>query len=203
MARMSQDIADANCAASRDGGTTFGPAVPMYSLLDCGGLHGHIKVAPDGTVYVPNSSCTSGSGGSQGIAPRHQESRHTIVNQLRYPANPRRHDWLTVGHGLGNHPTEKLFPFGELANNVRGLVDAFAKRIQDQSGPGNVISDSHRHGILHEEHFFELAAEMTVAVEFVVSDEEADKLLALLRQERVSIFYARASAEFGAIEGDR
>jgi len=60
-----------------------------------------------------------------------------------------------------------------------------------------------RHGILHEEHFFELAADMTVAVEFVVSDEEANKLLALLRQERVSIFYARVAAEFGAIEGDR
>ncbi|MGN6332102.1 MAG: sialidase family protein, partial [Motilibacteraceae bacterium] len=53
----SQDIADASCAVSRDGGTTFGPAVPMYSLLDCGGLHGHVKVAPDGTVYVPNKGC--------------------------------------------------------------------------------------------------------------------------------------------------
>jgi PII-like signaling protein len=60
-----------------------------------------------------------------------------------------------------------------------------------------------RHGILHEEHFFELAADMTVAVEFVVNDEEAEKLLDLLRKERVSIFYARAPVEFGAIEGDR
>jgi hypothetical protein len=61
----SQDIADALCATSRDGGVTFGPAVPMYSLLDCGGLHGHVKVAPnDGTVYVPNKSC----GGHQAVA---------------------------------------------------------------------------------------------------------------------------------------
>ena len=30
----------------RDGGTTFGAGVPTYSLLDCGGLHGHVKVAP-------------------------------------------------------------------------------------------------------------------------------------------------------------
>ena len=44
---------------------------------------------------------------------------------------------------------------------------------------------------------------MTVEVEFVVTDEEAGKLLALLQQERVSIFYARVPAEFGAIEGDR
>jgi PII-like signaling protein len=60
-----------------------------------------------------------------------------------------------------------------------------------------------RHGILHEEHFFELAADMTIVVEFVITGEEAEKLLALLWQERVSIFYARFPAEFGAIEGDR
>ncbi len=60
----SQDIADANCAASRDGGVTYGPAVPMYNLTECGGLHGHVKVAPDGTVYVPNKGC----GGNQAVA---------------------------------------------------------------------------------------------------------------------------------------
>ena len=60
-----------------------------------------------------------------------------------------------------------------------------------------------RHGILHEEHFFELAADTTVAVEFVVTEDEALRLLDLLRRERVSVFYARVPAEFGAIEGDR
>jgi hypothetical protein len=59
----SQDVAYASCAVSLDGGLTFGPAVPMYTLADCGGLHGHIKVAPDGTVYVPNKSC----GGEQAV----------------------------------------------------------------------------------------------------------------------------------------
>jgi len=53
----SQDIADASCSTSSDGGTTFGPAVPMYNLTQCGGLHGHVKVGPDGTAYVPNKSC--------------------------------------------------------------------------------------------------------------------------------------------------
>lgn len=53
----SQDIATAFCAASRDGGVTFGAGVPTYSLLDCGGIHGHVKVAPDGTAYLPNRSC--------------------------------------------------------------------------------------------------------------------------------------------------
>lgn len=53
----SQDIVTALCARSDTGGLTFGASVPIYSLADCGGLHGHVKVAPDGTVYVPNSDC--------------------------------------------------------------------------------------------------------------------------------------------------
>ena len=53
----SQDIATAFCAVSRDGGTTFGPGVPTYDLTQCGGLHGHVKVAPDGTAYLPNKGC--------------------------------------------------------------------------------------------------------------------------------------------------
>ena len=53
----SQDAAIAQCARSDDGGLTFGPAVPIYNLTECGGLHGHVKVALDGTVYVPNKGC--------------------------------------------------------------------------------------------------------------------------------------------------
>lgn len=53
----SQDVAIAQCARSDDGGVTFGPAVPIYNISECGGLHGHVKVAPDGTVYVPAKGC--------------------------------------------------------------------------------------------------------------------------------------------------
>ena len=53
----SQDVATAFCARSDTGGATFGAGVPIYTIAQCGGLHGHVKVAPDGTVYVPNSSC--------------------------------------------------------------------------------------------------------------------------------------------------
>lgn len=55
----SQAIVDASCAISLDGGLTYGPAVPIFTLLDCGGIHGHIKVGPDGTAYVPNKNCNS------------------------------------------------------------------------------------------------------------------------------------------------
>ena len=61
----SQDVGeDASCAVSLDGGLTFGPAVRIYTALDCeAGLHGHIKVAADGTAYVPTKAC----GGQQAV----------------------------------------------------------------------------------------------------------------------------------------
>jgi hypothetical protein len=55
----SQDVAYANCSRSDDGGATFLPPVPAYTTADCGGLHGHIRAAPDGTVYLPNKSCNA------------------------------------------------------------------------------------------------------------------------------------------------
>jgi hypothetical protein len=56
----SQDVAVVYCSRSDDGGVTFGPGIPIYTLVDCQGLHGHVKVAPDGTVYVPVAGCPSG-----------------------------------------------------------------------------------------------------------------------------------------------
>lgn len=53
----SQSVAAAFCSRSDDGGQTFGPGYP-FKNTECaaGGLHGHPKVAPDGTLYVPDSS---------------------------------------------------------------------------------------------------------------------------------------------------
>lgn len=52
-----QALANASCARSDNGGLTFGPAVPMYDITQCGGLHGHLRVAPDGTAMVPHMGC--------------------------------------------------------------------------------------------------------------------------------------------------
>ena len=57
-----------------------------------------------------------------------------------------------------------------------------------------------RHGMLHEEHFFELAGDLTVEIDFAVTDDEADRLLALVRDEKIRIFYARIPADFGSID---
>lgn len=56
-----------------------------------------------------------------------------------------------------------------------------------------------RHGVLHEQHFFELAGDLTVEVEFLLDEKQADALLAVLRHEQVRVFYAKVPAEFGMI----
>jgi hypothetical protein len=64
-----QNVApEAECSRSDDGGLTFGPGVPIYNLTQCtGSIHGHVKVARDGTIYVPNYSCSLPSA-QQGVA---------------------------------------------------------------------------------------------------------------------------------------
>ena len=59
-----------------------------------------------------------------------------------------------------------------------------------------------RHGVLHEQRFFELSADLTVEVEFVVTDEQAEQLLDVIRTERIHVVYAKLPADFGAIEGE-
>jgi hypothetical protein len=48
----------AHCATSIDGGMTFGPEREIYTAVQCPLLlHGHVKVAPDGTAFVPTADC--------------------------------------------------------------------------------------------------------------------------------------------------
>jgi uncharacterized protein len=59
-----------------------------------------------------------------------------------------------------------------------------------------------RHHVVHEAHFFELAGTLTVEVEFIVTDEEAEQLLDLLHSEKIRLFYAHIPARFGVINPD-
>lgn len=58
-----------------------------------------------------------------------------------------------------------------------------------------------RHGILHERYFIELGGELPVEVGFLVSEEEADRLLVAIRQEGLRMVYARMPAEIGLVDG--
>jgi hypothetical protein len=69
----SQDIVGpASCQRSDTLGASYGPGVLAYNGqgsglpggTDCGGLHGHVHVAPDGTVWLPVNQCAGKQGGA-------------------------------------------------------------------------------------------------------------------------------------------
>ncbi len=56
--------AGAFCGRSDTGGVTWNPSTLVFAGTDCGAIHGHVKVGPDGTVYLPQRAC----GATQGMA---------------------------------------------------------------------------------------------------------------------------------------
>ena len=54
-----------------------------------------------------------------------------------------------------------------------------------------------RHGVLHEDHFFELAGDLTVEVDFALSDADAERFLAHVEAEGVEVFYVRVPIDYG------
>lgn len=59
-----------------------------------------------------------------------------------------------------------------------------------------------RHHVLHESRFFELAGTLTVEVEFIVTEDEAQKFLEHLGSHPVRLFFARIPATFGILNPD-
>lgn len=56
-----------------------------------------------------------------------------------------------------------------------------------------------RHGRLHEEHFFELAGDLSVEVGFALTEDEAQRLLAHLAGEKLHLFYIKLPLEMGMV----
>ncbi len=55
------------------------------------------------------------------------------------------------------------------------------------------------HHMLHEDHFFELAGTLAIEVQFVVTEDEAQRLLDLVQAEKIRVFYALIPARFGVL----
>ena len=57
----SQSVAVAFCIRSDNGGSTYGAPAPIKTAAGCdgflGSIHGHVRVAADGTAYVPDRNC--------------------------------------------------------------------------------------------------------------------------------------------------
>lgn len=78
---------------------------------------------------------------------------------------------------------------------------AQARTLNVQGGSAfRAIAGFGRHGVLNEQHFFELAGQSTVLVEFIVTQEQADALLGLIKAAKVPVFHVRFPVDF-AIEG--
>ena len=59
----SQDVVGpAGCVRSDDGGVTYPISALAYTGALCGGLHGHVRVAPNGVVWLPVAACGAGTG---------------------------------------------------------------------------------------------------------------------------------------------
>ena len=102
--------------------------------------------------------------------------------QLRiYSYENRKHDGLPVYEWLLEQAKKLGIPGGSAFRAIAGFG---------------------RHGKLHEQAFFELAGEEPVLVEFILDEGEADRLLQLLREERLELFFARIPAEYGSTVGD-
>lgn len=54
-----------------------------------------------------------------------------------------------------------------------------------------------RHGRIHEEHFFELAGDLPITVEFFAEEAAITMFLARVEEQKISLFYVRYAAEAG------
>jgi PII-like signaling protein len=71
-------------------------------------------------------------------------------------------------------------------------------------GGGSVfraIAGFGRHGVLHEEQFFELADDLPVRVEFLLREEQAELLIQLAQAAGVDAVYACSPIRFAVLGG--
>jgi PII-like signaling protein len=79
------------------------------------------------------------------------------------------------------------------------LLEA-AKKLGVHGGSAfRAIAGFGRHGKLHEEHFFELAGDVSVEVGFALTEEQAQQLLANLAGEKLRMFYIKLPLEMGIV----
>jgi PII-like signaling protein len=60
-----------------------------------------------------------------------------------------------------------------------------------------------RHGVLHEQTFWDLSGELPVEIRFVCSEEEAYRLLDAVEEAELSVFYVLSPTRYGIAGLDR
>src|SRR6266705_894873 len=149
----SQDLVTAFCLRSDDGGITYGPPVPTYTS-QCGGLHGHVKVAPDGTVYLPNNNCggagavvvSEDNGLTWHIRPVQNASYHTVANaNLQDPAvgiDNNGRVYFAMANGNGSAVVATSTDHGQTWQNIYNVGEVYG--IKNTFYPAAVAADAGR-----------------------------------------------------------
>lgn len=73
----------------------------------------------------------------------------------------------------------------------------FAKKQNIQGGSVfRALAGYGRHGTLHEEHFFELAANVPIKIEFIMNEKDLTPFLDLLKKEKINLFYTTSPIDY-------
>lgn len=96
----SQDGLPATCARSDDGGLIWNPPRVTYTGTQCSNLHGHLRIAPDGTVYLPVPNCGTNQGGSYSLDAGETWTEFTVPG--------------TLAAGVGSDPSIAIDDDGKL-----------------------------------------------------------------------------------------
>lgn len=59
-----------------------------------------------------------------------------------------------------------------------------------------------RHGVIHEQRFVEIPADLPIVIEFIVSEDESNRLIDFLRQNEIKAFCTRTMTDLIFINGD-
>ncbi|MFN2466340.1 MAG: sialidase family protein [Candidatus Dormibacteria bacterium] len=147
----------AQCSTSNDGGMTFNSTITpvpsrMYLLApapgdpnsDCRGLHGHLRVGPDGAAYVPNDLC-----GLLGSITNGEE-----VHQAAVVSTDNGRTWKvktvpTAGF-LGSGSTDPSVAIGPRGTAYFGFVDADGHpKVATSRNHGDTWTDAIDVGVAH------------------------------------------------------
>jgi PII-like signaling protein len=97
----------------------------------------------------------------------------------------------------------RFYVHENLKHQHRLLFEWLLEHARQLGVPGGsafrAIAGFGRHGVLQEQQFFELAGDLTVTIEFILTNEMADRLLESLRLQDITVVYARMPASVDVI----
>jgi PII-like signaling protein len=97
----------------------------------------------------------------------------------------------------------RFYTYETRKHHGRSVYEWLLERAKKQGIHGGsafrAIGGFGRHGRMHEQHFFELAGDVPILVEFIVTPDEANTFLALLRNEKLDLFYSSVATDCGHV----